>query len=150
MSCDIHTRTPAQKSSTNFMLYPFVVEQCSTNWLGRGHWYEWHSLCYTLYVITKILPRAYESPGVPECRLHESKWVRRSAIPHPHFRRAMRKMNITKQATTNKQKTLKHISSLINYYKQDIQRAMRSVECLMTFDDQNHVLLSLNTLLSLY
>ena len=43
MSCDIHTHTPAQKRSTNFILYPFVVERCSTNWLGHGHGYEWHS-----------------------------------------------------------------------------------------------------------
>ena len=37
LSYDIHTHTPAQKSSTNFILYPFVVQRCSTNWLGHGH-----------------------------------------------------------------------------------------------------------------
>ena len=40
LSCDIHTHTPAQKSSTSFILYPSVSY---TDWLGHGHGYEWHS-----------------------------------------------------------------------------------------------------------
>ena len=43
MGCDIHTHAPAEKGSTNIILYPFVLRQCSTNWLGHGHGYEWHS-----------------------------------------------------------------------------------------------------------
>ena len=31
------------RSYTNFILYPFVISTCSTNWLGHGHGYEWHS-----------------------------------------------------------------------------------------------------------
>ena len=42
-SCDIHTHTPAQKSYTNFILYPFVISICSTNWPRHGHGYEGHS-----------------------------------------------------------------------------------------------------------
>ena len=42
-SCDIHTHTPPQKSSTDFLLHPFVVRTCYTNWLGHGPGYEWHS-----------------------------------------------------------------------------------------------------------
>ena len=34
LSCDIHTDTPARKSSTNFQLYYFVFHICATNWLG--------------------------------------------------------------------------------------------------------------------
>ena len=48
VSCDIHTHTPARKSSTNFQLYYFVIQICYTNWLGHGHGYEWHSLAYDL------------------------------------------------------------------------------------------------------
>ena len=44
LSCDIHTHTPALKSSTNFQLYYFVMRIYSTNWLGHGYGYEWHSL----------------------------------------------------------------------------------------------------------
>ena len=43
MSCAIYTHTPARKSSTNFQLYCFVIQICSTNWLGHGHGYKWHS-----------------------------------------------------------------------------------------------------------
>ena len=43
MSCAIYTHTPARKSSTNFQLYYFVIQFCSTNWLGHGHGYKWHS-----------------------------------------------------------------------------------------------------------
>ena len=43
LSCDIHTHTPARKSYTNFQLYYFVIQICSTNWLGHGHGYKWHS-----------------------------------------------------------------------------------------------------------
>ena len=43
MSCDIYTHTPARKSSTNLQLYYYVVQIYYTNWLGRGHGYEWHS-----------------------------------------------------------------------------------------------------------
>ena len=34
---------PCPESSTDIMLYPFVIQRCSTNWLGHGHGYEWHS-----------------------------------------------------------------------------------------------------------
>ena len=44
MSCDNHTHTPARKSYTNFQLYYFVIQISSTNRLGHGHGYEWHSL----------------------------------------------------------------------------------------------------------
>ena len=37
VSCAIYTHTPARKSSTNFQLYYFVIQNCSTNWLGHGH-----------------------------------------------------------------------------------------------------------------
>ena len=43
LSCAIYTHTPARKSSTDFQLYYFVVQMCSTNWLGHGHGYKWHS-----------------------------------------------------------------------------------------------------------
>ena len=41
LSCAIYTHAPARKSSTNFQLYYFVVQICSTNWLGHGHGYKW-------------------------------------------------------------------------------------------------------------
>ena len=34
---------PPRQTYTNFILYPFVIQRCSTNWLGHGHRYEWHS-----------------------------------------------------------------------------------------------------------
>ena len=40
---DIHTHTPARKSSTSSQLYYFVIQMCSANWLGHGHGYKWHS-----------------------------------------------------------------------------------------------------------
>ena len=43
LSCAIYTHTPARKSSTNFQLYYFAIQICSTNWLGHGHGYKWHS-----------------------------------------------------------------------------------------------------------
>ena len=43
LGCDIHSHAPALKGSTKFMLYPFVRRTSSTNWLGHGHGYEWHS-----------------------------------------------------------------------------------------------------------
>ena len=45
MSCDIdiHTHTPAKKSSTNFLLHTFVIRACSTNSLGHRHGHECHS-----------------------------------------------------------------------------------------------------------
>ena len=39
LSCAIYIHTPARKSSTNFQLYYFVIQICSTNWLGHGHGY---------------------------------------------------------------------------------------------------------------
>ena len=39
----IYTHTPARKSSTNFQLYCFVIQICSTSWLGHGRGYKWHS-----------------------------------------------------------------------------------------------------------
>ena len=39
MSCDIHTHTPAKKSSTNFQPYPFLLRRCYTNCLGHGRFY---------------------------------------------------------------------------------------------------------------
>ena len=64
MSCDIHNHTPARKSSTNFQLYYFVIQICSTNWLGHGHGYEWHSLLMLLHY--RLPPRvapAWEAPA---------------------------------------------------------------------------------------
>ena len=43
VGCDIHTHAPAKKPSTNFILYPLVLRTCSTNPLGHGHGYEYHS-----------------------------------------------------------------------------------------------------------
>ena len=43
VSCDIHTHTPAPQSSTSFILDPFDLQTCSTNYLGHGHGYECHS-----------------------------------------------------------------------------------------------------------
>ena len=57
MSCATHTHTPAQKSSTNFILYPFVIQTCSTNWLGHGHGYEWHSSLKTSLSAQRQKPR---------------------------------------------------------------------------------------------
>ena len=60
LSCAIYTHTPARKSSTNFQQYYFVIQICSTNWLGHGDGYKWHSsktssclraLCFRLHVI---------------------------------------------------------------------------------------------------
>ena len=39
----IHIIDLARGSSTNFQLYYFVIQICSTNWLGHGHGYKWHS-----------------------------------------------------------------------------------------------------------
>ena len=62
LSCAIYTHTPARKSSTNFQLYYFVIQICSTNWLGHGHGYKWHSsvpvllaLQLALHLITVLL-----------------------------------------------------------------------------------------------
>ena len=41
--CAIYTHTPARKSSTDFQLYYSVIQICSTNWVGHGHGYKWHS-----------------------------------------------------------------------------------------------------------
>ena len=41
--CDTYTNAPAQKSYTNFIMYPFVIRKCYTNSLGHGHGYECHS-----------------------------------------------------------------------------------------------------------
>ena len=43
VSCDIYTHTPAKKSSTNFRLYPFLLQTYYTNRVGHGHGYECHS-----------------------------------------------------------------------------------------------------------
>ena len=43
VSCDIHTHTPAQESSTNFLLHPFLLRRCSTHRLAHGHGYECRS-----------------------------------------------------------------------------------------------------------
>ena len=42
LSCDIYTHSPAPTSSTNFLLYPFVLHIRSTNCLGHGHGYDYH------------------------------------------------------------------------------------------------------------
>ena len=42
-SCDVHTHTPAKASSTNFLLYPFVLHISSTDCLGHWHGYAYHS-----------------------------------------------------------------------------------------------------------
>ena len=43
VSCDVHTHTPAKKTSANCLLYPFLLRTRAANRLGRGHGYEWHS-----------------------------------------------------------------------------------------------------------
>ena len=43
LSRAIYTHAPARKSSTSFQLYYFAIQICSTNWLGHGHEYKWHS-----------------------------------------------------------------------------------------------------------
>ena len=43
LSCDIHTHTPAKKSSANFLLYPFLPHNYSTNYIGHGDGYKCHS-----------------------------------------------------------------------------------------------------------
>ena len=43
LSCDIHTHTPARKSSTDCQLYYCVIQMCYANCLGHGHGYECHS-----------------------------------------------------------------------------------------------------------
>ena len=43
VSHDIHTHTPAKTSSTNFILYKFVLNNCHPNCYGHGHGYESHS-----------------------------------------------------------------------------------------------------------
>ena len=50
LSCDIHTHTPARKSSTNFQLY-YLLYKLFSNWLGHGHGYEWHSLNMSVIII---------------------------------------------------------------------------------------------------
>ena len=40
LGCDIHTHSPAQKGSTNIILYPFLLRTCSTSPLGHGHGYD--------------------------------------------------------------------------------------------------------------
>ena len=42
VSCDIHTHTPAKRSSTDFRLYPYLLHERSTNSPGHGHGYECH------------------------------------------------------------------------------------------------------------
>ena len=55
MSCAIYTHTPARTSSTNFQLYYFVIQFCSTNWLGHGHGYKWHSSIMIIVIIILIV-----------------------------------------------------------------------------------------------
>ena len=43
LSYDMLTHAHAPKSSTNFILYPFVISECSTDCLGHGHGYDCHS-----------------------------------------------------------------------------------------------------------
>ena len=43
LSCDIHTHTPAKKSSTNVPLCRFPLRRCSTKRLGHGHGHDLHS-----------------------------------------------------------------------------------------------------------
>ena len=40
---DMHAHAPAPKSSTDFIMYPFVPRKRSTNSLGHGHGYKCHS-----------------------------------------------------------------------------------------------------------
>ena len=65
LSCDIHTHTPAPQSSTNFLLYDFVINKGYTSCLGHGH--ESHS------------------PLTAPRRGQDKRGRRRSAaIPHSH------------------------------------------------------------------
>ena len=61
VSCDIHAHTPAKKSSTNFLLYPSIIRKCSTNWLGHGDGYAWHSPVWTA-AIRQAVGEAVEVP----------------------------------------------------------------------------------------
>ena len=56
MSCAIYTHTPAQTSSTHFQLYYFVIQISSTNWLGHGHGYKWHSSDKGVLPLPRRLP----------------------------------------------------------------------------------------------
>ena len=59
MSCAIHTHTPAKKSSTNFLLYPFLLLKCSANRLGHGHGYKCHSPDYVMHTYIYITTHTY-------------------------------------------------------------------------------------------
>ena len=52
LGCDVHAHAhaPAQKSSTNFMMHPFVLRICSTNSLGHGHGHGYE--CHSQYKVT--------------------------------------------------------------------------------------------------
>ena len=67
MSCDICTHTPAWKSSTNFILYPFVVQRCCTSWLWHWHGYEWHSPLYRTLRLTTSPGGRICVPCVTQC-----------------------------------------------------------------------------------
>ena len=70
MSCAIYTHTPARTSSTNFQLYYFVIQICSTNWLGHGHGYKWHSSYMCIYIYTyidRVQPLPYLCRPYPFC-----------------------------------------------------------------------------------
>ena len=43
MRCDIHPHAPAPTSYTIVLLYPCVIQMCSTSCLGHGYGYECHS-----------------------------------------------------------------------------------------------------------
>ena len=49
---------PCPQSSTHFLQYPFVLQTCSTNCLGHGHGYEYHSPVWMS--VQQIRPRLYD------------------------------------------------------------------------------------------
>ena len=83
MSCDIHTHTPAKKSSTNFLLHRCLIRKCYADCFRHGHGHECHSPYHTYnYGITPQYRRwQNEHPLLMRPPLHA-----RSSPPASHLR----------------------------------------------------------------
>ena len=73
LGCDIHTHAPSPQSSTNFLMYPFVLRTCSANsLLGMG---MGMSITAQTWKASKIRPRpGTECPKLvrtADCRVGE-------------------------------------------------------------------------------